>query len=120
MRKSLSAVFVAALGVIGSVSPAMAACGQASFYGTWRDGYAWKRTSSGEVMDPRNLTTAHPYLPFGTRLVVRNQFNGREVAVRVNDRGPFYGGRVLDLSPAAFSEIASRGSGHVRVCYSRL
>lgn len=120
MRKSLSAVLVATLGVIGSVSPAIAACGQASYYGTSGDGYAWKRTASGESMDPGALTTAHPSLPFGTRLVVRNQSNGREVAVRVNDRGPFYGGRVLDLSPAAFSKIASVSSGTADVCYSRL
>jgi len=122
MRHSFSTALVAALGFTGLVSApsAMAACGKASYYGTSEDGYAWQRTASGERMNPGELATAHPSLPFGTRIAIRNMSNGREVTVRVNDRGPFVGGRILDLSPRAFSVIAPLRSGTADVCYSRL
>jgi len=103
----------------GALAPAAAearsGCGQASFYGHG-DGFAGQLMANGEPMNPRAMITAHPSLPLGTRLrVVRN---GRSVVVKVADRGPWYGGRVLDLSPAAFSRIASLGSGLAQVCYS--
>src|SRR5215471_867794 len=59
------------------------------------------RTASGEQMDPDELTAAHRSLPFGTRVLVENIANGRSVVVRINDRGPFVGGRIIDLSKAA-------------------
>lgn len=121
MRKLLSLSFFA-LGVLGNSLPSMAVtrCGDASFYGSHGDGFAWRRTANGETFNPGNLTTAHPSLPMGTRVQVVNQRNGRSVTVRVNDRGPFVGGRVLDLSSGAFGQIASHGSGVVPVCYTRL
>jgi rare lipoprotein A len=122
MRTSLS-VAIVALSFLGFSTPAHAkvtACGEASYYGADGDGYAWQITSSGERMNPGRLTTAHRTLPFGTRMVVINRLNGRQVAVRVNDRGPFHGGRILDLSPAAFDALSSRSTGRVDVCYSLL
>lgn len=72
--------------------------GLASWYG---EKFHGRRTASGERFDMNALTAAHPSLPFGSRVRVRNLRNGREVEVRINDRGPFTGGRVIDLSRAA-------------------
>lgn len=86
--------------------------GIASFYGAELHG---RRTASGERFDMNALTAAHRTLPFGTRVVVTNPANGRSVTVRINDRGPFHGGRVIDLSKAAASEIGLVARGHGRV-----
>jgi rare lipoprotein A len=91
-------------------------CGRASFYGLG-DGFAGRTTASGETMRPSAMTTAHRTLPFGTRLLVTNQSNGRQVVVRVSDRGPFVGDRVLDLSSGAFTQIAPASQGVANVCY---
>ena len=101
------------------VNPAQAAsCSGASYYGGGGDGYAWRTTASGEVMNPNAMTTAHRSLPFGTRLRVTNQSNGKSIVVRVTDRGPFVAGRSLDLSYGAFLKIAPAGQGVANVCYS--
>jgi rare lipoprotein A len=76
--------------------------GLASWYGHKFHG---RRTASGERFDMNDFTAAHPSLPFGTQLTVRNPANGREVAVRVNDRGPHTGRRIIDLSRAAAQAI---------------
>src|SRR4029077_20487459 len=73
------------------------------------------RTASGEQMDPGELTAAHRSLPFGTRVLVENLTNGRSVVVRINDRGPFVGGRIIDLSKAAAQSIGMLGSGTAKV-----
>lgn len=86
--------------------------GNASYYGAELAG---NRTSSGERFDPRAFTCAHRSLPLGSKLKVTNLSNGRSVIVRVNDRGPFTRGRILDMSLAAAREIAMVGSGHARV-----
>ena len=88
--------------------------GFASFYGhEFRD----RRTASGERFDPNQLTAAHRTLPFGTRVKVTNLDNGRHVVVRINDRGPYMRGRVLDLSPAAARKLGfvNAGVAHVRL-----
>ena len=72
--------------------------GRASWYGP---GFHGKRTASGERFDMNELTAAHRTLPFGTRVRVRNTQNGREVVVRINDRGPQVRDRIIDLSKAA-------------------
>ncbi len=102
-----------------AVPPAFAACGTASHYGRG-DGFGGRRTASGSYMDPYGMTTAHPYLPHGSVLRVTNSYNGRSVLVTVNDRGPYYGGRILDLSYGAFSRIANPGNGTASVCYKRV
>jgi rare lipoprotein A len=98
---------------------AITRCGGSSHYGVG-DGYAWRTTASGRPMDPYANITAHRSLPFGTRLRVTNQANGKSVVVTVQDRGPFVAGRVLDLSYGAFSKIASPSSGVANVCYTRI
>ena len=82
--------------------------GVASWYGTQHHG---KRTASGELFDMNQLTAAHRSLPFGTRLRVINRDNNRSTEVRVNDRGPFVKGRILDVSYAAARQLGALGSG---------
>lgn len=86
--------------------------GVASWYGP---GFHGRRTASGEVYDQDALTAAHPSLPFGTRVRVTNLDNGRAVEVRINDRGPFVGGRAIDLSRAGARVIGLIGPGIGRV-----
>jgi rare lipoprotein A len=86
--------------------------GVASYYGA---NFAGRRTASGERFDPRKLTAAHRELPFGTRVRVTNLANGRSVTVRINDRGPFAGGRLVDLSWEAARELDMLRSGVARV-----
>jgi rare lipoprotein A len=90
-----------------------------SHYGVG-DGYHGQTTANGERYNAYGKSVAHKWLPFGTRLRVINQRNGKSVIVRVNDRGPYIGGRDLDLSYGAFSSIASPSQGVASVCYSRV
>jgi rare lipoprotein A len=75
--------------------------------------YSGGKTASGEAMNSGELTAAHPSLPFGTRIKVTNDHTGRSVVVRINDRGPFVKGRVIDLSPAAARAIGVSGLAKV-------
>jgi rare lipoprotein A len=86
--------------------------GRASYYG---NELAGNRTASGERFNPNALTAAHRSLPLGTKLRVTNLANGRSVIVRVNDRGPFVGNRLIDVSLAAAREIRMIGSGTAQV-----
>ncbi len=81
--------------------------------------YSGGRTANGEHMNPGALTAAHRSLPFGTRVTVTNHHNGRSVVVRINDRGPFVHGRVIDLSPAAAHAIGMNGLAPVSLSVSR-
>lgn len=85
------------------------AVGNASYYGAR---FAGRRTASGETFDPAELTAAHPSLPFGSKVRVTNRTNGRSVIVRINDRGPYHGNRVIDLSREAAKRIGIVGPGH--------
>jgi rare lipoprotein A len=82
--------------------------GMASWYGAPHHG---RRTASGEVFDMHHLTAAHRTLPFGTRLLVTNRDTSQSAEVRVNDRGPFVEGRILDVSYAAARLLGAVGSG---------
>ncbi|MGH6694663.1 MAG: septal ring lytic transglycosylase RlpA family protein [Sphingopyxis sp.] len=86
--------------------------GVASYYG---NELAGNRTASGERFDPGQLTAAHRSLPFGSMVRVTNTSNGDSVVVRINDRGPFSRGRVIDVSHAAAREIGMHRSGTARV-----
>jgi len=79
--------------------------------------YYWQgtKTASGEKFNTNDLTAAHPTLPFGTRLRVTNVSSGQSVTVRVNDRGPFVHGRVVDVSYAAAEELGMVGGGIAKV-----
>ena len=72
-------------------------------------------TANGEQMNPNELTAAHRSLPFGTRVLVENLSNGQSVVVRINDRGPFIGGRIIDLSKAAAASIGMINAGTAKV-----
>lgn len=82
--------------------------GMASWYGP---GFHGNRTANGEVYNQNSLTAAHKHLPFGTRVRVTNRQNGRSVVVRINDRGPYIGGRIIDLSAAAARMVGVMQSG---------
>jgi rare lipoprotein A len=88
------------------------AVGLASYYAREHDG---RRTASGEIFDMRAMTAAHRTLPFGTRVRVTNLENGRQAVVRINDRGPFRSGRIIDVSYAAARALGLIGSGVGRV-----
>jgi rare lipoprotein A len=91
-------------------SPGWTEQGIASWYGG-RDGFEGKPTASGEIYDSSLLTAAHRELPLGSIVDVTNLDNGKTVRVRINDRGPFVFGRVIDLSRAAAGEIGLLGPG---------
>ena len=103
-----------ASGLMILAGPAAAQCGRASWYALHT------KTPSGERMNPAAMTAAHRSLPFGTRIKVTNKRNGRTVVVRINDRGPFVGGRVLDLSKGAAAKLGFIGAGHAPVCMDRI
>ena len=84
-------------------------CGKASWYSMGT------KTANGEKMNASALAAAHRSLPFGTRVKVENLSNGRSVVVRINDRGPFIGGRVIDLTRGAAEQIGMIKSGVARV-----
>ncbi|MQW86758.1 septal ring lytic transglycosylase RlpA family protein [Sinorhizobium saheli] len=108
-----AALFAVGMGLV-SASDSQAAgagCGGASWYALS------SKTASGERMNARHLTAAHRSLKFGTKVQVINKRNGKSVVVRINDRGPFIRGRVLDLSKAAASQIGMIRSGTASICY---
>jgi rare lipoprotein A len=86
--------------------------GYASWYGV---PYHGRTTANGEVYDMYKLTAAHPTLTMGTRIMVTNRETGRSVEVRINDRGPFKRGRILDLSYAAAQRLGGVGPGVIPV-----
>lgn len=88
--------------------------GLVSWYG---EHFHARPTASGEAFDAKAMTMAHPTLPFGTRVKVTNLRNGRSVVLRVNDRGPFVGSRIADLSEAAAAYLGMlrRGIAQVRL-----
>jgi rare lipoprotein A len=91
--------------------------GTASWYGPWHHG---RRTANGERFDQNAMTAAHPTLPLGTRVRVTNLRNGRTVTVRINDRGPYVRGRVIDLSKAAAAALGFKEQGLTPVEIERL
>jgi rare lipoprotein A len=107
---------IVAMGVIGAAlllpDLAQAEQGHASWYALH------SRTASGEMMNPSEMTAAHRSLPFGTKVLVENLSNGRSVVVRINDRGPFIAGRIIDVSKAAASTLGMLGSGTAKVAIS--
>lgn len=107
----ISAAFIAAL---STSAFAATSCGTASWYALT------SMTANGERMNPAKLTAAHKTLPFGTKLKVTNPSNGKSVIVRINDRGPFIKGRVIDLSKAAAQKIGIISRGHGKVCFQKI
>ncbi|RRD58183.1 septal ring lytic transglycosylase RlpA family protein [Comamonadaceae bacterium OH2545_COT-014] len=83
--------------------------GSASWYGP---GFHGRTTANGERFNMHELTAAHKTLPFGTRVLVHNPRNGKQVVVRINDRGPYARGRIIDLSYAAAKAVGLKSRGH--------
>ncbi len=108
----IGAVLAVSFLQLGQVS---AQVGSASWYAL--DG---RKTANGERMNSQAMTAAHRRLPFGTRIRVTNLRNGKSVIVRINDRGPFAKGRILDLSKAAARRLGFIGRGHTKVKISVL
>ena len=86
--------------------------GMASYYARKLQ---YRTTASGEALNNNSMTAAHKTLPFGTEVIVKNLNNGKSVKVRINDRGPFVKGRIIDLTRTAFSRISSLDKGIVKV-----
>lgn len=113
----LASLAAAAFISLAGTSVANAQCGKASWYGP---GFHGRSTASGERFNQGNMTAAHKSLPFGTKLRVTNKRNGKSVVVRINDRGPFVRGRLLDLSKGAASQIGMIRSGSASVCIAQI
>jgi rare lipoprotein A len=110
MKKLFLAVAAAVL--MFSVSTEAAVVGMASYY------KSGKRCANGELFNPHGLTAAHRNLKFGTKLRVTNLRTGKSVVVRVNDRGPFIRGRIIDLSLGAAKVIGLTKTGVARISYT--
>ena len=117
--KTISILAFGLVGLAPITAKAASGCSLASHYGVG-DGYHGQIAANGEIYNAYGLSAAHRSLPFGTKLKVTNQDNGRSVIVRINDRGPYIAGRSLDLSYGAFGKIASPGQGVANVCYTRV
>jgi rare lipoprotein A len=103
-----------AFGGFAPQAEAKSVVGWASFY------KSGKRTASGEHFNPNGLTAAHRSLPFGTKVLVTNLKNGKSVIVRINDRGPFIKGRVMDLSLGAARVVGLNLSGVAKIKFTVL
>lgn len=114
MFKMRSTIVSAGLvGVAAMLTPGLAKADQTG-HASWYSLPA-NITANGEQMDPGAMTAAHRSLPFGTKVLVENLSNGRSVVVRINDRGPFIGGRIIDLSKGAAASIGMVDSGIAKV-----
>jgi rare lipoprotein A len=97
-----------------SADPSMAKTisGTASWYGP---GFHGKTTASGAIYNQNAMTLAHKSLPFGTKLLLTNTKNGRTVCAKVNDRGPYHGGRTFDVSKAVATKLGFVGAGTAKL-----
>lgn len=102
----------APLPVLAKVDEDFTQKGVASYY---HDSLHGRRTASGEIYNKRNLSAAHRYLPLGTKVRVTKLSNGKSIVVKINDRGPFVKGRIIDLSRRAARDLGMVNSGLARV-----
>jgi rare lipoprotein A len=109
---------IVVLSLLSSCSRSLYESGKASYYADKFDGH---KTASGAVFNQHKLTAAHKTLPFGTKVKVTNLSNGKTVKVRINDRGPFVEGRIIDLSKKAAQKIAltTAGVAEVEIKYKK-
>lgn len=122
--RPISCFVVAAVFALGACSPKLyekgtvQERGKASYYG---DRFHGKPTASGERFDQNKMTAAHPSIPFGTMVTVKNTSNGKMVNVRINDRGPSAPGRIIDLSKGAAKKLAmvQAGVAPVEISYKK-
>lgn len=97
---------------LASCSHKVIQTGEASYYA---DKFQGRKTANGEIFRQRKKTAAHQTLPFGTKVTVKNLSNGRKVKVRINDRGPFAKGRIIDLSKKAAKKLGMVNAGVAEV-----
>ena len=116
MKKNLtiSAAIAATMLMVSGSAFAGQNCGGASWYALH------SRTASGEMMNPSAMTAAHKTLPLGSKVRVTHAKSGKSIVVRINDRGPFIKGRIIDLSKGAAKKLGFIGAGHAKVCISRV
>lgn len=112
--KRMFAALCACAFLAGGMAEAKTITGWASYY------KSGKQTANGESFNPMGMTAAHRTLPFGTKVLVTNLGNGRSVVVRINDRGPFIKGRVIDLSLGAAKIVGLQRSGVAKVKFEIL
>jgi rare lipoprotein A len=117
LRMSKYLIFLVSI-VLISCSSKISQTGKASYYANKFNG---RKTASGEKFRNSKLTAAHKTLPFGTKVKVTNLSNGKSVKVRINDRGPFVAGRIIDLSKKAAHKISldKEGVGNVKITYKK-
>jgi rare lipoprotein A len=115
IKRAVSVTAVAAV-LLVLTPAAYAQCGGASWYGP---GFNGKRAASGEIFNENAMTAAHRSLPFGTKVMVTDQNTGNHVEVTINDRGPFHGKRIIDLSKAAATALGFRNRGTTSVCLAQ-
>jgi rare lipoprotein A len=108
-KKSIVAATLVAFSITSFQTSALAQTGRASWYALT------SKTANGERCNPQAMTAAHPTLPFGTKVKVENLKNGKTVVVRINDRGPFVGGRIIDLTKGAASKLGFVSAGTAKV-----
>lgn len=113
MKKVLVTLAAAGLSLLPLPAKAGQQCGEASYYGL-ADGYQGGITASGRRFDTWSNQAAHRYLPFGTIVTVKA--NGKSTKVVITDRGPFVGGRIIDLSAKSFGDLAPTSQGVQNVC----
>lgn len=116
MTKKAVIAAICAASVLSFSGAAYAQCGGASWYGP---GFNGKRAASGEIFNENAMTAAHRTLPFGTKVEVTDQRTGNSVEVTINDRGPFHGKRIIDLSKAAATALGFRNRGTTSVCIAQ-
>ena len=117
LSKKLCVAALVAGFALSVTGPALAQCGGASWYGP---GFHGKKAASGERFNENAMTAAHKTLPFGTVVKVVDQRTGKSVTVKINDRGPFHKGRIIDLSKAAATKLGIRNAGTGKVCISNV
>ena len=108
----LKAVLLSLIISLSSCAHKITETGTASYYA---DKFQGRQTANGEIFRKRKKTAAHRTLPFGTKVTVKNLSNGRTVKVRINDRGPFAKGRIIDLSKKAAKKIKMVDAGVANV-----
>ncbi len=108
-------MMISAFGIYSFKNNAIAK--KTSYASYYHDKFNGRKTASGEIFDNSKFTAANRTLPFGTNIKVTNLDNGKEVVVRINDRGPFHSSRALDISKAAFDAIGDIEDGTIPVEY---
>ncbi|MGN6487885.1 MAG: septal ring lytic transglycosylase RlpA family protein [Devosia sp.] len=119
MSKKIVVAAALVTGLFAFIPAASAAdqCGGASWYGP---GFHGKKTASGQKFNENAMTAAHRTLPFGTKVQVTDQRTGKSINVTINDRGPFHGARIIDLSKAAAAKLGTKNAGVGKVCLTRV